>query len=225
MPEFDREQLLKKYMALVPKINSVLNDILTIVLNSGQGMEGNCFYKHASFDICPALFNKQFNLFWCGSQGKAKICEIGFNAGHSALLLLLGSSGVGLDFTIFDIGRHKYTKPALKYMIDKFPGVKFQYIEGDSTKTMTAWTNEGGGPTYDLVHVDGGHTEECIKSDMRNADLIVCVGGIVIVDDTDSECINSCFESYISSGRYEEVEILKTTEYPHRVCRKLKNIE
>lgn len=39
-------------------------------------------------------------------QANTKICEIGFNAGHSAMLFLMGRDKTSADFTIFDIGHH-----------------------------------------------------------------------------------------------------------------------
>lgn len=67
------------------------------------------------------------------------MCEIGFNAGHSTLLLLLGRDDRPLDLTIFDIGHNRYTKPAMNYIQTLFPNVHLEYIKGDSTVTMPQW--------------------------------------------------------------------------------------
>jgi hypothetical protein len=89
---------------------------------------------------------------------------------------------------------------------------------------MPSWINlnsEAIG-TYDVIHVDGRHSEECINNDMLNSDKLVKLNGIIIIDDTNSRCINSCVNRYISSGRYEEVNVANTFGYPHRVIIEIK---
>lgn len=56
---------------------------------------------------------------------------------------------------------------------------------------------------------------------MKNADLIVKKGGIVIIDDTNLPVIDNYVNSYISSGKYTELEIAKTVGYPHRIIQKV----
>jgi len=150
------------------------------------------------------------------------MCEIGFNAGHSTMLLLLGRDKTPLDFTLFDIGHHPYTKPCLDYIISQFPHIKFDYIEGDSTVAMPKWieANHTQIGLYDVVHVDGGHSKHCISNDMKNADILVKRGGIVIIDDTNVSHINKYVDLYISTGKYREMDVLKTKGYPHRILQK-----
>jgi len=201
-----------------------LDDLKKIIINSNSLLEGNCFYFHQSLNIFPQLYFKQVNLFWCGKQAVENICEIGFNAGHSTMLMLLGRSTTPLNFTIFDIGEHPYTKPTYKYIKSKFSHVNFEYVEGDSTVTMPQWINTHSEMIhkYDVVHVDGGHSDHCISNDMKNTDLLVKINGIVIVDDTNSDVINSYVDKYISSGNYVEINLLQTVGYQHRVIRKIK---
>ena len=198
----------------------MLSDIKELVMQSGVLLEGNAFYKHATLNEWDALYSKQVNLFWCGKQVKTRICEIGFNAGHSAMLMLMGRDKTELDFTIFDIGWHPYTKPCMDYIKSKYPHVKFTYIEGDSTKTMPMWI-EGNEASYDVIHVDGGHDKHCITNDMKNADVLLKHGGIMIVDDTYTSIINDQVELYIATKGYCEVELLKTQGYTHRIIMKL----
>jgi len=196
-----------------------LNDLKNIILDSNEGLEGNCFYHNGTLNLYPELYSKQVNLFWCGKQGK-QICEIGFNGGHSAMLLLL--AGNISNFTIFDIGYHSYTKPTFEYIQSKFTDVKFEYIEGDSTINIPEWINKDKELmyTYDVVHVDGGHSEHCISNDMKNADLLVKKNGIVIIDDTNDYTINKYVDLYISKGKYIELKLCVTEGYKHRIIKK-----
>jgi predicted O-methyltransferase YrrM len=212
-------ELAQEYAEKYPEMLIYLEDLKQIILEHipETEFEGNSFYHHQSIREYPELYNKQLNLFWCGKQAPSRICEIGFNAGHSAMLLLLASSAT--TFTIFDIGHHRYTQPCLNYIKHIFPQVAFEYIVGDSTLTMPTQM-EDRHKTYDLVHVDGGHSEFCATSDMKYADILLKSGGIMVVDDTDAPQINGLVNLYLASGKYEVVDVLKTFGYPHRVIRK-----
>jgi hypothetical protein len=223
------------------EMQTYLDDIKDIVVSSNAFFEGNCFYENGSLELSQNLYSLQLNLFWCGTpanhnmsltshsvdstntSANTHICEIGFNAGHSAMLLLLGrDSTTPLRFTIFDIGAHPYTLPCLNYIQSKFSQVNFEYIEGDSAITMPEWiaNNNTLVGSYDLVHVDGGHSEYCVSNDMQNADVLLKVNGIIIIHDTNS-VIHQYVDSYISSGRYVEIMLIETYKYQHRAIRKI----
>jgi hypothetical protein len=44
----------------------------------------------------------------------------------------------------------------------------------------------------------------------------------MIIDDTNSETINKYVNLYISNGNYDEINLLSTHGYPHRVIKKIK---
>jgi len=224
MPEFDEKLIKDMYASHSVEMDLYLHDLKQRIIDSNSTLEGNSFYVHESLDIYPELFTKQLNLFWCGMQATAKVCEIGFNAGHSSMLMLMARDKTPLEFTIFDIGHHAYTKPCLEYIKSKFLNVNFEYVEGDSTLTMPIWIqqNNENKATYDVIHVDGGHSEHCITNDMINADILVRVGGILIVDDTYMSHVNDCVNSYLATGNYAEMDVLSTQGYRHRIIRKIK---
>ena len=60
---------------------------------------------------------------------------------------------------------------------------------------------------------------------MMNTDQLVKVGGIIIVDDTDISYISNELDTYIQSGRYEEIKIfpMSQCQFQHRIARKLKH--
>jgi len=216
-------ELAQEYTEKYPEILIYLEDLKQIILDhiNETEFEGNSFYYHQTVTEYPELYNKQLNLFWCGKQSK-KICEIGFNAGHSAMLLLL-SSTADTSLTIFDIDHHKYTRPCLDYLVSAFRYVSFEYNAGDSTVAMPEWiaSNSAHIGSFDLVHVDGGHTEACATSDMKYADILLRPSGIMVIDDTDAPQINHLVDQYISSNKYVEICVLKTFGYIHRIIRKV----
>ena len=222
MPGFDELAIRNEYENLSVEKQNLLDDLKALIIDSKKSLEGNAFYVHGTLNLYEDLYAKQLNLFWCGKQAITKICEIGFNAGHSTMLLLLGRDKTPLDFTIFDIGHHRYTKPCLEYIKSKFSHVNFEYIEGDSTIAMPNWiiANPSQIGVYDVVHVDGGHSEHCICNDMKNADILVKKGGIVIIDDTNAKHINAYADLYVRSGAYREMDVLQTKGYPHRIIQK-----
>jgi hypothetical protein len=225
MIEFNKDQIETQYEALSEKRQGYLDTLEKIVVDSGKKLEGNCFYWDLTLNLHEDLYTKQLNLFWCGKQAQTKLCEIGFNGGHSAMLLLLGRDTQPLDFTVFDIGHHAYTKPCLHYMQSQFPDVQFEYIEGNSIHQMPNWiqNHQNCISTYDVVHVDGGHSQECILSDTKNADILLRVGGILIIDDTNLVYINDTVDVYLATKRYIELDVLKTKGYPHRILQKIQN--
>jgi len=219
----DQKSLTNEYETHSSLVKTYLTDLEEIITKSGEPLEGNSFYYDRTLQLFPGLYNKQLNLFWCGKQA-TKICEIGFNAGHSAMLLLLGRHTNPLDFTIFDIGTHRYVRPCLSYIESKFPHVNFKFIEGDSTKTMPTWIreNQSSLESYDLIHVDGGHSEDCIYNDMTNANLLLKHGGMMIVDDTHVRHINSWVNRFITDRGYRLIRLLNTQGYTHTVIQKIK---
>jgi predicted O-methyltransferase YrrM len=217
-------ELAQEYANKYPEMVVYLEDLKSIITQEigSDVFEGNCFYHHNSLREFSELYTKQLNLFWCGKPA-TRICEIGFNAGHSSMLLLLGRNRDPLNFTIFDIGHHRYTAPCLNYIRQAFLHVQFEYVEGDSTITMPEWINARPDmkEAYDLVHVDGGHSEYCASNDMKNADILLKIGGTMIIDDTDAPQINNKVNIYVASGRYVEINVLKTFGYPHRIIQKI----
>lgn len=204
-------------------LNSHLKHIESIIRKSSEALEGNCFYDHATLNLIGGLQPKQENLFWAGGRVQERVCEIGFNAGHSCLLMLLGKSVESFDFTIFDDGSHKYMLPAFEYVKSQFPSIQFEMIVGDSTTEMPKWIEKNADlcGTYDVVHVDGGHSDHCIRNDMINATKLVKIGGIVIVDDTQMSDINGYVDKYLQTGKFSEVDVLPTCVYTHRIIQRI----
>lgn len=221
----DKERALKDYEANAPCLDLHLEALAYIVEQRGEPLEGNSFYYHQSMFRFAQLFTKQVNLFWFGSQAPSRICEIGFNAGHSSLLMLLGRRGKPVILTLFDIGEHTYTRPAVEYIRSQNPNATIEFIEGDSTRTMPEWIAKHPecASKYDLVHVDGGHSEECIRNDLQNALALTRVGGVLIVDDVNVSYINEWVNIYVSQQLCEEVDVFPTQGYPHRVIRKIRD--
>ena len=184
-----------------------------------------CIY-HNSLNKFEQLKNKQNNLktvAMYNNKPGSKICEIGFNAGHSAALFMLNAPRA--EFMFFDIGEHKYTKPCYEFLLSKLPGIKSEILYGDSRVNLPVWMHSFPHQigTYDVVHVDGGHSESCATSDLSSAIMLVKKGGIVIMDDTNHPMILKCFELWEKAGILERMPQLETPDntYAHIVARRV----
>lgn len=205
------------------RINDHLAQLQFIIEQSNEKLEGNCFYEHQSLNFRTELLPKQVNLFWAAQQVKnRRICEIGFNAGHSMLLFLIANPEIEEVF-IFDLNAHQYTEPCYKYIHSSFPTVKINFLIGDSKETLSSFTHQY--PQYleqfDLVHIDGGHLEDCVKNDILYGEKLVSVNGLLIIDDTNVKYINAKVNTLLESGNYIEMNIFPTTLYSHRILKRI----
>jgi hypothetical protein len=221
----NKEEVIESYRKNSVSLEIYLSDLLSIIRehDGENSLEGNSFYYHLSSNRFSELFPKQVNLFWAGQQAQTKICEIGFNAGHSALLMLLGKRDSPFEFTVFDIGEHMYVRPCMQYISKIFPKTSFAYYEGDSTKILPAIIQSKPEmcESYDVVHVDGGHQEEIVVSDLFHAAKLLRKGGYLIVDDTNISYIDALVNKYISTGYFQEVDSLRTVGYQHRILQRV----
>jgi hypothetical protein len=217
----NKDICIAKYENELLNLQSTLDELEHIVQCS-DNFEGNCFYTNKTFERNPQLINKQANLYWLGCKNYTNICEIGFNAGHSALLLLLGNTQSNIVFTVFDINHHIYMSQCYDYIKSKFPCVKFELIEGDSVISIPKWIQKYNKyESYDIIHIDGGHALNIIQNDFANSIKLLKKNGIIIVDDVQKLHINELVNTYIQSGMFEELHLLETSFYPHRILKKI----
>ena len=190
-----------------------------IIRSTGEVLEGNCVYENQTFRRNPLLDSKRANLVKA-AQGAQRICEIGFNAGHSALQLLSNRSATHL---FFDLGEHKYSEPCANYIQSVYPDTAMQFVWGDSRTMIPRWiqANPAAIGTFDVVHVDGGHTPECATSDLFGAYLLAKPGGIIIVDDINSTEIMPTVNVWMRQGLLQIDPTFEVTKlYPHAMLRK-----
>lgn len=111
-----------------------------------------------------------------------RICEIGFNGGHSALAMLLGAPR-GASLVSFDIGSKSYTPASAGFLEMVFPD-RFQLVLGDSAVTVPQYAFERyGDARCDLVYIDGGHEEEEATRDLLSMSLLAKHGHTLVVMD------------------------------------------
>ena len=110
-----------------------------------------------------------------------RILEIGFNAGHSADMFLAAAPAAHL--LSFDLGRHPAVAVGKGFIDARYPG-RHTLVVGDSTASVPAFTALVADVRFEVLFIDGGHTEEVARADIANCRRLAAADAIVAVDDT-----------------------------------------
>jgi predicted O-methyltransferase YrrM len=111
---------------------------------------------------------------------KRCMMEIGFNAGHSADLLL--SANADSTLISFDIGTHDYGKKGKEYIDKTYPN-RHTLIIGSSIDTIPQFIIDNPEVKFDLLFIDGAHNYDICKQDFLNCYKMALPDNVVIMDD------------------------------------------
>lgn len=210
------------FFASLQRAQPMLQQLKVIVASTHTLPEGNCFWLHTTFDEHDALKNKQCNLYSMARQARS-IMEIGFNAGHSALLFLLANPSSTL--VCFDICAHPYTKPCFEYLASCFPG-RMSLVKGDSLQTVPLYKQQHPDTVFDVVHVDGHHDPVHVEQEVNNVLALVNTANpshFLILDDDDYPPLHRLHRTFLERGILTKVTddptLLPTTLYAHMITR------
>ena len=113
------------------------------------------------------------------------VCEIGFNAGHSAAVWLMANRNISL--LSFDMCSHPYTRPNFDMLVGSAVGKsRATLICGDSRETLPAYIARQANPPEvlcDIVHVDGGHEGDVPEMDLRHMRRLSHNHTVLLMDD------------------------------------------
>lgn len=114
------------------------------------------------------------------------ICEVGFNGGHSALLWLAANPRARV--IMFDLGAHGYVQRGLEWL-QKRPELnatrRLSLVLGSSTETVPRYARDFPLTKCDVISIDGGHTYDLARQDLRNfASLAQRCCTVGFIDDT-----------------------------------------
>ena len=124
--------------------------------------------------------------------------EIGFNAGHSAEIML--ENNTELNLISFDLGDHGYSLTGKQFIDMKYPG-RHTLIIGDSRISIPKFIKDFPGKTFDLLFIDGGHEYEVAKADLENCRYLAHKESIFILDDTVMHPGNNMYEYNIGPNK------------------------
>lgn len=182
----------------------LVGDLLKIVEDSHEPLEGNIFYEHHGTDFTsfnPRFLDKRRSLA-IFSIANQRILEIGFNAGFSSLLLL--TMNKELSITALDICAHKYTEPCFNYLRSQF-GDRIRLIKGNSLTVLPVSLNNDN--NFTGYHIDGGHGVDIAEADLVNILSVAKNGSVICFDDTDDDYyeLKIMLLKYVLSGKIIDI--------------------
>jgi len=180
----------------------LLDELHKVVMQTGSPLEGNvCYHHHTEFpldDFHPSLETKRSNLVKLANQFE-NILEIGFNAGHSAAIMLSANNKVKV--TSVDIGIHKYTVPCAG-VIQEYFGDRHRFLLQSSRQiTEEELTN------INAVIIDGDHSPSGFFLDLALCITYCTIGTVIVIDDWNDPVLRNTFkllEDFFS--KYQSLE-------------------
>jgi len=155
-----------------------LAELDRIVQASEEPLEGNVMYLHhqPTYGTPHSDFLVKRRFLAQAALTSQHLLEIGFNAGHSALIML--TANPRLRITAADIGWHSYTIPCYNYLASVF-GDRIDFIHSDSLQMWPLICTR----SFDFVHIDGCHEPTHLEVDLVNVLHYTARGTRILVDD------------------------------------------
>eukprot|EP00965_Chrysotila_dentata_P229676 6197311-Pleurochrysis_carterae.AAC.1 len=115
--------------------------------------------------------------------GIATVCEIGMNAGHSALCMLEGRKTNLVEFDLFQL---RYSNATARFLDALYPG-RISFHPGSSLQTVPVYarnvTELGGAPPCDAFFIDGDHGHGAPSKDLEHALRASSDDAVIVMDD------------------------------------------
>ena len=140
-----------------------------------------------------------------------RICEIGFNAGHSTLEWLIAAPSA--DIVTFDLFTHTYSNLSEAF-IRSHPilnaTLRFELYKGDSARIVPEYANSHKGVLCDLLSIDGGHSYEIASNDIINMRALANPEfNVLFIDDTNCRfpyCVDRAMNDMINRSMIARIE-------------------
>ncbi|XP_063438167.1 uncharacterized protein LOC134719128 [Mytilus trossulus] len=127
-----------------------------------------------------------------------RICEIGFNGGHSALMWAILFKG-NIDIVVFDTCIDKRCDIGEELIREMFPKIRLKVVRGDSTKTVPIYRHNNPNVKCDFISIDGGHLGEVPKTDLLYMQYLAADNNIIVMDDVNIKS-NETFEKTVGKA-------------------------
>jgi predicted O-methyltransferase YrrM len=174
--------------------------LLPIVHRIGEPLEGNIFMFHHTTTYTDKFHEKVQNIATLVlNKTVQNVLEIGFNAGYSTLLMLLCNPDVHI--TCADLGEHAYTRPCFDQLKETF-GDRIHLMVGDSRETVPQIDG-----TFDLIHIDGGHSTDVARNDIIQSYRLARKGAVLIMDDYNCPHLHTLWDEYVESLKLQPLDI------------------
>ena len=135
-----------------------------------------------------------------GNYKPQSLIQIGFNMGHSALLIcdvIAAMKNAGqypnepVTINVFDLCEHECTVPNFEILAEeaKKHEIYLNLIPGSSLETVPRFM-QSNELLFDFIEIDGCHTFDCLVQDVQNTLPRLKPGGVVYIDDYKSSNVN-----------------------------------
>jgi len=163
---------------------------LKIIHESADSAEGKRFMLRHTSTYTDPFINKTKNVGNVVLNAHVRnVLEIGYNAGFSALLMLISNPNVRV--TIYDPQTQWYT-PRFVDKMREFFGSRVEWISGDTTDTLPGASGE-----YDLVHIDGVREVDVLENDIVHSYRMSRPGTIMVMDNYNDHALRELWDRYI----------------------------
>uniref|UniRef100_A0A7S3Y0A8 Methyltransferase domain-containing protein n=1 Tax=Heterosigma akashiwo TaxID=2829 RepID=A0A7S3Y0A8_HETAK len=189
------------------KLAELLSDyLLCWGIDLTRGIEGHSGQYPGKIKVFQRLVQEY--------RSMSTVCEIGFNAGHSAMAFLAASSRIRV--VSFDLGTNRapkgsgqtYAARAQDFVSSVFPGRSILVV-GNASYTVPTFAEFSHPFRCDFILVDGGHSYEQAVDDLQNMKLLAQSGrNVVLIDDLEYEGVYKAWETHIRLGTLNEHIIL-----------------
>lgn len=202
------------YSSIEDRYNKIANELVEIVKESKESIEGNVYTHHGNYNVYEYGKDKRINLYLV-SKTASCILEIGFNAGHSALVFLLANN----ESVVYcvDICDHGYTKKCFEHLVSIFGPHRLRLYPGNSMTVVPSLVLE---KSPDVYHIDGCHLHHVALADMTNCYNRAKNGDVMILDDTNIMYLQNLFDTFVKEGKltkYNRVPLVPPRECLHEV--------
>lgn len=172
------------------KTSVVLNDRIGTILDSpswmtDQELEGN---SRDSFHKSKILQDM------ADDDRVETICEIGTNAGYSAINFLIANSQAKL--ISFDLSAHAYTGAAIRVIQELYPDRITAFISGNSSISVPSAAALLSQNKCNVIFIDGGHATWDLRADIDNMRAYANESfNILVIDDLDMPLLRNVWTS------------------------------
>jgi predicted O-methyltransferase YrrM len=147
-------------------------------------------------------------------RGVRHVCEVGFNAGHSAINALATNPNITL--VAFDLGALPWSQGMSDFVHQMFPG-RFKYIKGSSFDTLPQYARQvrsGSAVACDLFFIDGDHSYDGASKDFANALQATAPNAYLVADDYTQSFpgVVRAWDEMVQGGLIEEVLCQQTQD-------------
>jgi len=191
-PQYGQTSLFYRYVSL---IREMLHPYLESVGVDTARIEGNTAFHPNKAVVLQEIYRR---------PSVTKICEIGFNSGHSTLNALVASQIASV--TSFDIGLHleTYLQHAYDVIDYNFPD-RVELILGDSKVTVPEYVDIVQKNLCDTLFIDGDHTYSGALADIVNMRPLANKSShVLIIDDVEDPSVAQAVEKAVAMKILED---------------------